>query len=99
MRIDPVAGVALTPEINAADPRPAQPGAAADASTASAQPPISAPREVNLAVEDDHKIVYRFVDKETGKLIEQVPPEELLRVMRNIAEFQAENARKLDQRS
>jgi len=31
--------------------------------------------------------VYRFVDSKTGDLVIQVPPEEVLRVMRNIQQM------------
>ena len=37
-------------------------------------------------VVEGQRIIYRFVDKKTGETILQVPPEQLLSVMRGIEE-------------
>jgi hypothetical protein len=50
-------------------------------------------REVSVSM-SDNRPVFRFVDKNTGDLIIQVPPEELLRVMRNIGELLRESNQK-----
>ena len=50
-------------------------------------------REVNVVMEDNHTI-YRFLDQQTGDLIQQVPPEELLRVMRTIADLLQQSEQK-----
>lgn len=68
-------------------------GNAAAAATASAavtaveaRSSLPPPRERSLSISfiENKIIVYRFLDKETGDLVQQVPPEEMLRVMRNI---------------
>lgn len=62
--------------------------AAANAAVTSveARAPLPPPRERSLSISfiENKTIVYRFLDKETGDLVQQVPPEEMLRVMRNI---------------
>ena len=39
---------------------------------------------VAVSIDQDRNTVYRFLDQRTGVLIRQVPPEEVLRVVRNI---------------
>jgi hypothetical protein len=53
-------------------------------------------REVNISIDDAKHTIYRFIDTRSGDLIQQVPPEELLKVMRNIAEFLQESQAKLN---
>lgn len=67
------------------------------------RPPVLQPRERSVSVSfiENQVILYRFLDKETGDLLQQVPPEEMLQVMRNIDNLlNAENhsAQKLDLR-
>jgi hypothetical protein len=45
---------------------------------------------------DDNKAVYRFIDGSSGKVLQQIPPEELLRVMRNIGEWLQQAQKKVD---
>lgn len=40
--------------------------------------------DVSVSFAENNIIVYRFVDKDTGDLVRQVPPEEILRLVRNI---------------
>lgn len=92
MSIDSVHGTPVIPEKQFESISPAvtnAPPAAAPATTSSQPQPIVSEQEVNVAVEDN-QLVYRFVDKQSGELVQQVPPEEILRVMRNIAELQKE---------
>ena len=42
---------------------------------------------VAISIDQDRNTIYRFLDQRTGVLIRQVPPEEVLRVMRNINEM------------
>lgn len=42
---------------------------------------------VAISIDEDRNTIYRFLDQRTGVLIRQVPPEEVLRVMRNINEM------------
>jgi len=52
----------------------------------SAQPAASSVR-VAISIDEDRNTIYRFLDQRTGVLIRQIPPEEVLRVMRNINEM------------
>lgn len=40
--------------------------------------------EVNVVLDQNQGIVYKFVDKDTGEAVEQIPPEETLRMIENI---------------
>ena len=86
MRIEPTDGV--TPiEVPERPPRGKKPAQnSADVPT-QASPTLLQPHEdeVKMVVEGQ-RIIYRFVDKKTGETILQVPPEQLLSVMRGIEE-------------
>jgi len=56
-----------------------------DAPTPAASAPSPGQR-VEVSMQDSMP-VYRFVDSKTGDLVIQVPPEEVLRVMRNIQQM------------
>jgi len=99
MTIDSVNGTVLALEAQVA-PGPAR--AASQPSSSTDSHPLPAPavlsdRKVDAVVEDN-QIVYRFIDQQSGELLLQLPPEEVLRVMRNIAEMQKEIAQKMDQK-
>lgn len=49
-----------------------------------------------ISMDDNRNIIYRFVDMVSGDVIQQVPPEEVLRVMNNIAEMLRESTQKLE---
>jgi len=94
MHIDPIqsssvaAGVAQAH--GSAEPIPASHSDEAEPAASTIRAPIvtSMPEhEVSVQLDDSLHRIYRFVDKRTGDLIQQVPPEELLRVMRNISEM------------
>jgi hypothetical protein len=51
--------------------------------------------EVSVQVDGDKHTIYRFMDTHTGTLVQQLPPEEVLRVMRNIGEWLQQSQRKL----
>ena len=57
--------------------------------------------EVNASFGQANRIIYRILDKETGDLIQQIPPEQLLEMARSIQDLlQAEQSRQhLDVRS
>jgi len=42
---------------------------------------------VAISVDANRNTIYRFLDQRTGDLIRQVPPEEVLRVMRSIEQM------------
>ena len=101
MRIDPIespvvaAGLAqahrpgapTNPVVDGAVSSPYLREAEAAVSPKRSSTPSMPEHEVNVQVDDSLHRIYRFVDKQTGDLIQQVPPEELLRVMRNISEM------------
>jgi len=100
MSIDSVHGTPVVPETQfVSNPPPVtSPPSPVDSSaaTTSSQPqPVVPEREVDVATEEN-QVVYRFVDKRSGELVQQVPPEEVLRVMRNIAELQKEMTKKVN---
>jgi len=56
--------------------------------------------QVDASFGQANLIIYRILDKQTGDLILQVPPEQLLQIARSIQESQAEPVRpNLDVRS
>lgn len=110
MRIEPIPGASVMPpeagavtrQTEKAEPRTAiegQSGQAQSPATVGSAPRFLAGHAVTLAFTEDNKPVYQFVDKDSGDVVQQVPPEELLRVMRNIAEWLQRAARRLNERS
>ena len=57
--------------------------------------PAPEPNQLNVALDDRHNVIYRFTDPESGKLVRQIPPEEILRIMRNIEDLLQEPEPKL----
>jgi uncharacterized FlaG/YvyC family protein len=43
-----------------------------------ASPPVLASQEVSYAIDNDDNVIIRIVDKKTGKVVKQLPPEEYL---------------------
>ena len=43
--------------------------------------------KLQIAFDESRNMIYRFVDSETGDLIQQVPSEEILKVVRTIQEI------------
>jgi hypothetical protein len=62
------------------------------------RPSSSSGRQVTISF-DDNKTVYRFIDSNSGKILQQIPPAELLRVMHNIGEWLQEAKKKVDLKS
>ncbi len=50
-------------------------------------PPDTHDEQLQISFAEGHLLVYRFVDKETGDLVQQIPPEEVLRVMQGIQQW------------
>jgi uncharacterized FlaG/YvyC family protein len=95
MRIDQVqiAAAVVAQALNQADlqrPRSVLPSPSAEAAPETSRTLASTPavtqRDLSISVEN-RIIIYRFLDPQTGDLVEQVPPEELLKVARNIDEL------------
>src|SRR5690348_16284444 len=85
MRIDPVS---LSTKV--AEARNDAQGMPASQSQPPRNTPQSAPpheEQLSISFDKGQIIIYRFLDKETGDLIQQVPPEEVLRVVRSIQEL------------
>jgi hypothetical protein len=47
----------------------------------------AADHHVSVSVVDGQVFVYRILDEKTGDLIQQIPPEEILRLIRNIQQL------------
>ena len=66
-----------------------------DAPSSSAKAPVDKPPslpqtrpvQVNASFGEDNLIIYRIVDKETGDLIQQIPPEQLLEIARGVQQL------------
>lgn len=60
--------------------------------------PPSLPEASKLSVllDDRQNVIYRFLDPDDGKVLRQVPPEEILRIMRNIQDMLQESEQKLN---
>jgi hypothetical protein len=52
-------------------------------------PPITvpAPTQMNVSIDSDKNVIYQFLDARTGEVLQQVPPEQVLRVMHSIADL------------
>lgn len=58
--------------------------------TAPSQPnAVSEPRqfEVNASFTQNNVIIYRILDKQTGTLVLQIPPEQLLRIAQSVSDM------------
>ena len=64
--------------------------------TASAKPtPLPEPSQLNVSLDDKQNVIYRFTNPSNGDVVRQVPPEEILRIMRNIEDLLRESEQKL----
>jgi uncharacterized FlaG/YvyC family protein len=99
MRIDPVQVVASASQAEAL-PRDSKPRKSAEESRqiekASPNAMIRAPKQMSVSMDGDHNIIYQFLDARTGEVVQQVPPEQVLQVMRSIAEQLREAEQKLN---
>ena len=57
--------------------------------------PVPEPTQLNVSVDDQKNVIYRFVDPKDGQTVRQVPPEEILKIMRNIEDMLRETEQKL----
>jgi uncharacterized FlaG/YvyC family protein len=53
------------------------------------------PSQLNVSLDDKQNVIYRFTDPANGEVIRQVPPEQILRIMRNIEDLLRESEQKL----
>ena len=61
----------------------------------SAKTAIPEPNRLNVSVDDKQNVIYRFTDPSNGEVVRQVPPEQILRIMRNIEDLLHESEQKL----
>lgn len=95
MRIDPTAPNLVMPEspssrgnlAPAAAPSPDSSSNAAEHVRTASDGWQSPQHEVNVVLNENQRIVYKFVDKGTGEVVEQIPPEESLRLIENIQQL------------
>lgn len=93
MRIDALPIAAIAAEVSLADPvrKSANPEYSQPnvVNHSPAPVPVNPARQLSVSVSyiENQVIVYRFLDQKTGDLIQQVPPEEMLQVMRHIDEL------------
>jgi hypothetical protein len=100
MRIDPTdTSVAVphspsngSPTRAAASPPPPDPTPAPPKPTSGWQSPQ---HEVNMVLDPNRNIIYKFVNKDTGEVVEQIPPEETLRMMQDIQNLLQKSEAKL----
>jgi hypothetical protein len=69
-------------------PRPELPKAA--------PPPAPAQTQISVSVDSDKNVIYQFLDMRTGEVVQQVPPEQVLQVMRSIADLLRQSEQKLE---
>jgi len=70
-------------------PRPAaaQKEPAAPERAAAPSIPLPQPERVTVSVDPTRELVYRFLDPKTGEVISQVPPEQVLEIVRGIRDL------------
>ena len=56
---------------------------------------IPPPSQLSVSVDDRQNVIYRFTDPASGEVVRQVPPEQILRIMRNIEDLLRESEQKL----
>jgi hypothetical protein len=74
----------------AAEPRPAEPP------RPSAQTQLSAPQspkyEVTVRYAENQVLVTKFIDQNSGEVVQQIPPEQVLRIIESIQQLLKESA-------
>jgi len=99
MSIDPVSATTLGPVGAVQDPAsPKSQAPVATSSPAETIVPQVRAIQVDASYGEDNRIIYRILDKQSGELIQQIPPEQLLAIARSIQQLlQAEaETRRLD---
>ncbi len=99
MSIDPVqAVVVLGPRSGAREVAPARSASTVsppvrETRVATAPQSVLEPRQVqvNASFGPANLIIYRILDKDTGDLIQQIPPQQLLEIARSVRELEQAN--------
>lgn len=88
MSIDPVSLAPLVVLRTGSAQLPARSKPATQAqSSPAADVPHARAVEVNASYGENNIIIYRILDKETGDLIQQIPPEQLLAIARGVRQL------------
>ncbi len=72
-----------------------QPDEPAKSAVSSTKVSLPEPRQLNVSMDDKQNVIYRFTDPTNGEVVRQVPPEQILRIMRNIEDLLHESEQKL----
>jgi hypothetical protein len=101
MRIDPTDNSVAVSHLPLPSGSPTRAGASPRNSAPSPGLPqaasgLQAPQhEVSRSFDTNRNIIYRFVDKDTGEVVEQIPAEETLRLMQRIQDLLQKSEAKL----
>ncbi len=104
MRIDPVQVVASTVRASTEKPRErstvelrlANTSHALAAESNAGHAPLSAPQyEVTVQFGENQVIVTRFVDQESGELVQQIPSEQVMKIIDTIQQLLQESSRRM----
>lgn len=58
--------------------------------------PAQAQTQISVSLDSDKNVIYQFLDMRTGEVLQQIPPEEVLQVMRSIADLLRQSERKFE---
>jgi hypothetical protein len=89
LRARPNSELPVESKAKPAAPRPAaaqNEPPAAERSAASAVP-FPQPERVTVSLDPTRELVYRFLDPKTGEVVSQVPPEQVLEIVRGIQDL------------
>jgi hypothetical protein len=97
MRIDPVQVVAKVVETGSANPRQrvtAQPAAAEQPLSAvkPAPSPQTSKYDVTVRYAENQVLVTTFIDQNSGEVVQQIPPDQVLRIIETFQEFLQESS-------
>lgn len=102
MRIDPVQVAARSNQAESAFarrssmPQPPKQEKSVKEETKAAVPAAPAQAQISVSIDKDKNVIYQFLDPRTGEVLQQVPPEQVLQVMRSIADLLRQSEKKLE---
>lgn len=101
MRIDPVQVAATINQADLASVRRASLPAKSVVDSRQPEQPKAAPpppaqTQISVSIDNYKNVIYQFLDSRTGEIVQQVPPEQVLQVMRNIADLLRQSEKKLE---
>jgi uncharacterized FlaG/YvyC family protein len=100
MRIDPVQNVIHQPEVQAEKPkervaeetRPVAESRFSASKQASALPVNTPKYEVTVQYDANQILVTKFIDQKSGEIVQQIPPDQMLKIIESIQELLKESA-------